>query len=254
LKGLSCSQALINNFQQRQLISNLVNPVSKNYPDKIRFLAVIPAYNEEKSLRSVVEGALARICDVLVINDGSTDSTSEVIKRLGVPYIDQKHMGKGAALRAGFDYAVKKRYDWIITMDGDGQHDPGEIPVFIEAIRKNGTDLVVGSRMNDTREMPFVRKATNRLMSSLISSLAGCRIPDTQCGFRAIRCSVFKKVALKTSHFDTETELLIKAVRAEFKVSSVLISTIYNGSKSSVNKITDTARFVRLLWMINVNG
>lgn len=228
--------------------------MAKNGSKGSRCLVVIPAYNEERSISAVVEGARSVVPDVLVVNDGSTDSTAEILKRLGVPHMEQRHAGKGAALRAGFGYAIKNGFDWVITMDGDGQHATSEIPAFVSALSRNGTDLVIGSRMSDTRAMPFLRKATNRFMSSLISRLSGSSIPDTQCGFRAIRCAVLRKVVLKTSHFETESELLMKAAKEGFRISSIPIATIYNGSKSSINKVTDTARFLRLLWNIRADG
>lgn len=220
----------------------------------MKCLVIIPAYNEERNIASVVKGVLKSASYVLVVDDGSSDSTPEILKGLKVRHISRKHMGKGAALRAGFDYAVQNGFDWVITMDGDGQHDTNELPKFLSALKRNGTDMVIGSRMSNTSSMPFVRLATNRFMSSLISKLSRCDIPDTQCGYRAIRCSVFRKVDLTTSHYDTESELLMKAARSGFRISSVPIATIYNGSKSSINKITDTARFIKLIWRIRRGG
>jgi glycosyltransferase involved in cell wall biosynthesis len=213
----------------------------------MRYLVIIPAFNEARNLASVVQGALEITKDVLVIDDGSTDSTGTVLKKLDVKTIKQSHRGKGGALKAGFTYACENNYDWVITMDGDGQHDYREIPHFTEKMAANGTDVIVGSRMRDTKKMPFVRLVANRFMSRLISSRIGQSVPDTQCGFRAINCRVLRDVTLETSHYDTESEILIKAARAGFNISSVPVTTIYNGAPSSIHRTVDTIRFIKLL-------
>lgn len=222
--------------------------------ERLRYLVVVPAYNEADNIEDVVRGVMRETEDVLVIDDGSVDATHEVLSRLEVRFLRQRHGGKGAALKAGFSYAIKNGYDWVITMDGDGQHDFAELSKFKEAVRANGTDMVIGSRMDSTEEMPVVRLVTNRFMSHLLSRIAGRKVSDTQCGFRAIRCALLKEIKLNTSHYDTESELLIKAVRAGFSVSSIPVKTIYNGSKSNVNKVVDTVRFVRLLWRMLRHG
>ena len=213
----------------------------------MRYLVVIPVYNEERNISDVVNGVFKKTRDVLVVDDGSDDGTLNVLKSTGVAYLSQRHAGKGAALRAGFRYALDKGYEWVITMDGDGQHDSGDIQKIEAAMKTNGTDIIIGSRMEDTSRMPLLRIATNRFMSYLISSAAGCRLPDTQCGFRAIRCKVLETIMLRTTHYDTESELIIKAGRAGFRMTSIPVITIYNGSKSSINKFTDTLRFIRLM-------
>lgn len=223
---------------------------------QMKFLVVIPAYNEEEKIQAVVNGVhgAAGRQNCLVVDDGSTDSTLQILIGLGTAFITRRHAGKGAALKAGFEYAISNGFDWVITMDGDGQHDTGEIKAFLGAIAGGDTDMVVGTRMLDTASMPFVRLATNRFMSSIISSIAGRAIPDTQCGFRAVSSEVLKKVVLRTSHYDTESELLIKAARLGFRITSIPITTIYNGSKSKINKFNDTLRFIRLLMRISLEG
>lgn len=226
-----------------------------SFPD-MKFLVVIPAYNEEANIRSVVSGVLgvAGRGNCLVVDDGSTDSTLQILKGIDTACITRRHMGKGGALRAGFEYAVSNGFDWVITMDGDGQHDPGGIKAFLAAIGRGDTDMVIGTRMLDTASMPLVRLATNRFMSSLISTIAGRSIPDTQCGFRAVSAEVLRKVVLQTSHYDTESELLIKAARLGARITSIPITTIYNGSKSKINKLNDTLRFIRLMMRISFEG
>lgn len=220
----------------------------------MRYLIVIPAYNEADKIAFVVGGALKEVSDILVINDGSTDSTGEVIKGLSVKVLTQSRTGKGGALKAGFRYAVECSYDWVITMDADGQHDVRDIASFIKATESSNADVIMGSRMTDPAGMPFVRLYTNKIMSGIVSRLAGCRLSDTQCGFRAIRCRLLSEIKLETNNYDTESEFIIKAARRGFKINTTPIRTIYNGESSSINKFTDTIRFFKLVLRSIGNG
>ncbi len=220
----------------------------------MKYLVVIPAYNEADKILSVIEDALGEVPDILVVNDGSTDSTGKIIEALPVKVVNQFRTGKGGALKAGFRYAIEGGYDWVITMDADGQHDVKDIQSFIRAAESNNVDMVVGSRMGDSVDMPIVRLVTNKFMSGIISSLAGCRLSDTQCGFRAIKCSLLCEVTLETNNYDTESELIIKAARKGFKINSTPVRTIYNGAASSINKFTDTIRFFKLVFRFLGNG
>lgn len=212
------------------------------------YLIVIPAYNEEKYIKTLLNNLSNITRDIIVVDDGSEDATYKNVKEMGIPVIHQQHKGKGAALKAGFNYAVEKGYNWVITMDGDGQHDWRDIFRFIEALSKRDSDIIIGSRMADIATMPLIRRITNRFMSGLISRLIGLCISDTQCGFRAISSQVLKNIKLETSHYDTESELLIKAGKARYTISSIPIKTIYNGSQSNISKFVDTIRFIRLVW------
>ncbi|MBI5562108.1 MAG: glycosyltransferase family 2 protein [Deltaproteobacteria bacterium] len=214
------------------------------------YLIVIPAYNEEAYLPLLLKDLTTITRDIVVIDDGSGDGTGACAEAAGVAVITQPHRGKGGALRSGFHYALEHGYDWVITMDSDGQHDWRDVPRFLKAMSMNGKtpDVIVGSRMGEAAGMPFVRRATNMFMSRLLSTVIGSRIEDTQCGFRAINAKVLRRLSLETSHYDTESELLIKSGKAGCRISSIPIKTIYNGAPSNINKFTDTARFIRLLW------
>lgn len=216
----------------------------------MKYLIVIPAYNEERYIAPLLNNLPAITREIVVIDDGSKDATYQIVQKMGIPVIHQHHQGKGAALKTGFKYAIEKGYEWVIIIDGDGQHDWKDIYGFIEAISKGNSDMIIGSRMADITTMPVLRRVTNQFMSTLLSKIIGSNIADTQCGFRAINSKVFKNVVLETSHYDTESEILIKAGRAKYNISSIPIKTIYNGSQSNINKFADTIRFVKLLWKI----
>jgi glycosyltransferase involved in cell wall biosynthesis len=206
--------------------------------------AIIPAHNEAKTIGYLVEEARKNGLDVLVIDDGSSDQTSRIAKEKGATLIrNEKTAGKGNSLRKGFDFVINKDYDGIITMDGDGQHDPSDIMQFTQKIKDSDTKIVVGNRMFKTRNMPFARWLTNKIMSSFISSICRQYIPDTQCGFRYIDKKALKSFELSASNFEIETDILIEASKKGYKIYSVPIKTIYQDHKSRINPFLDTMRF-----------
>ncbi len=207
---------------------------------------VIPALNEETYIGEIVSGICRLGFDVVVIDDGSRDSTGEAAQQNGAHVIRHAvRQGKGASLRDGFQYALTQGCDAVVTMDGDGQHAVSDLPAFIEKFEKEPVYGVInGSRMLSCRAMPKVRLYTNRLMSALISWLCRQRIADTQCGFRLIRADVLRKVTLRSSGFQIESELLIEAARAGFTIGSVPVQTIYSDEKSNINPVIDTFRFI----------
>ena len=187
--------------------------------------------------------------DVMVVDDGSTDSTSQ--RALDGGAIVIKHVsnqGKGAALRTGFSYVERKGFNALITMDADRQHDYTELPKFIEEFKKNSADIVVGNRMSDTRNMPFVRLHINKITSFFTSLFLSCGISDTQSGYRLIRTEVLRNINLLTSNFETESEVLIKAGRKGFRIKEIPIKTIYlPNAQSKIKPLKDTLKFIRLI-------
>lgn len=217
-----------------------------NNPMKICVL--IPAYNEEKTIRSVVSEAAENVEAVIVVDDGSSDGTAEEARRGGAVVISHgENRGKGAALKTGFRHALEKGFEGVIVMDADGQHKPADISAFLERAAVSSAGIILGNRMEDTKKMPLIRYLTNRFTSAVVSRMACQRITDSQCGFRFIRCSFLRDVELKTGKFETETEMLIAAARAGCGIDSVRISTIYGREKSKINPVVDTLRFLRLV-------
>lgn len=217
----------------------------------MKTLVVIPSKNLEGTIGNVVRSilGLGLDLDVLVVNDGSTDGTSKAAKDAGAAVVEHPvNLGKGAALRTGFGYAVEHGYDAVITMDGDEQHDPGAIPAFLAALEKGGADVVVGTRMHAVGDMPAIRRWTNRTTSRVVSRLAGQEIPDSQSGYRIFSGYVLRDVAgsLVTSKYDTESEILIRAGRKGYSIGALPIESIYTDSVSHINPVIDTIRFIGL--------
>ena len=212
---------------------------------------LIPAYNESKKLKALLPELKKFNLDIIVIDDGSCDNTGDVARETGVIVIrHERNLGKGDALRTGFKSILIKEYDAVITMDADLQHDARDIPDFIKAYQSENFDIILGDRMQGLPEsMPWLRFWTNKITSSIISSLTGCLMKDTQTGFRLIRRKVLEDIKLSTSKFDTESEILIKALAKGFKVGAIPIRTIYfDDNKSKIKPVRDTLRFIRLIF------
>ncbi len=209
---------------------------------------LIPTYNEAKTIGKLITAIESEGFDVLVVDDGSKDDTASIARNAGAVVIEHKiNRGKGASLKAGFAYVLENGYDIALIMDGDGQHNPKDIKRFIKASQSTGADLIIGNRMQDTKSMPPIRWLTNKWMSGFISKLCGQHIPDSQCGFRLIKRRVIERIKLVSSKYDTESEILIRAGKKNFKLSSIPIKSIYNGEASDIHPIKDALRFIRLV-------
>jgi glycosyltransferase involved in cell wall biosynthesis len=216
--------------------------------DIMRTCVIIPTYNEARGIAGLVKEIRLQNLDVLVVDDGSSDNTAQIARECGaITLRNENNEGKGASLIKGFNYALANGYDAVITMDGDGQHLPEDIPYFMRLAKYSDSAIFIGNRMQRTKTMPFVRVVTNRFMSWLLSCLTKQRIPDSQCGFRLIKKEVLKSVTLVTSKYETESEILIKGSRLGFKIEAVPIKTIYRKEKSQINPLIDTVRFIRLI-------
>jgi polyprenyl-phospho-N-acetylgalactosaminyl synthase len=211
--------------------------------------AVIPAHNEAGEIGPLVDAVRGRIPLVLVVDDGSSDGTGAVAAAHGAEVVRHEVCrGKGAALKTGFARLLGQGCAAAVTMDGDGQHRPEDLEAFLRAWRIHpGTDVFVGSRKITGTDMPFIRRATNLAMSLLISFIAFQLVPDTQNGFRLIRRNVLSSVRTGTSHFDMETEFLIKASWRGFRIRPVPVATIYRDERSKIRPMKDTTRFFRML-------
>lgn len=215
----------------------------------MKICVIIPTHNEEKTISSLVKKIIDHFgMDIVVIDDGSTDATAARAQENGAVVLrNNVNLGKGRSLIKGFEYILDRGFDAVITMDGDGQHLPEDIPVFTKSASSSRSGIYIGNRMLKTKNMPYIRIITNKVMSSLISAVAKQRIPDTQCGFRLIRKELLEKISFSTCRYETESELLIKAARLGFIIESVAITTVYENETSHINPIVDTFRFLKFI-------
>ena len=187
---------------------------------------IIPAYNEQESIGKVINGAKEYSENIIVVDDGSKDNTYENANSLGVTVL--KHgvnLGKGAALKTGCEYAFQNGADKVIVMDADTQHDPKEIPKFMEAMENN--DLVLGIRKVPD-SMPLVLKFGNKFINQTLGLLHGIKVQDSQCGYRAFTINAYNQMIWDATDYYVETEMLIKAGKKGIKYTTILIETIYS--------------------------
>jgi glycosyltransferase involved in cell wall biosynthesis len=206
-------------------------------------IACIPAYNEERNLGPVIIGASKFVDKIIVCDDGSSDLTSEVSKRLSCDLIvHQNRRGKGVALKDLFERALDLGADIIVTLDADGQHHPKDIPALIKPIRDDGIEIVVGSRfIGKNKDVPPHRVIGNSVLTSfthLLSNKNFKDLTDTQSGFRAYSKNVIEYVKVREHGMGVDSEILISASGGSFKVVEVPISVSYFGSEgSSLNPV-----------------
>lgn len=207
----------------------------------LRSLALIPCYNEQQTVASLVQKTKPYVDTVLVVDDGSSDNTPRVAQQAGAVVLSHvQNKGKGAAIKTGFAYALEQGFDDVVTMDGDGQHDPDEIPVILSELRSNGHDLVIGTRFGSSTEMPVWRKLGKRVLDYATGFGTGGFVTDSQSGFRG-----FNKKAVQTlvplltgDAFSVESEELIKAHEKGLQMGSTRVSCKYHGLETSTKKPT----------------
>lgn len=210
---------------------------------------IIPAYREEARIADVVRGVLAHGMAAIVVDDGSDDATAPHAESAGAQVMRHPtNRGKGAALQTGFAFLREKSVAaWIVTMDADGQHAPADLPLFRAAAERDRAAVLIGNRMNNLRDMPPLRRLTNRAMSALLSRLIGQTVPDTQCGYRAYRADTLPYLFGGSAHYEAESESLVKLGWAGFRIESVPVQTIYGEKSSKINPVADTYRFFAML-------
>jgi len=214
-----------------------------------KHLILIPAYNAGEYLIELVERIkkVAPDADVLIINDGSTDNTAEILGHLPVQILNNKrNRGKGYTLQKGFNYAIENNYDYVITIDADLQHLPEEIPNFIE--HERNADIFIGTRNLRSTDMPPHRRLSNYLTSLIISIFSGKRIRDSQSGYRMFSTEILKRLNVSSIKYDFESEQLFQAGVLDVDIIEVPISTVYSNSYSNINPLLDTLRFIKLIW------
>jgi glycosyltransferase involved in cell wall biosynthesis len=207
---------------------------------------VIPCLNEAATIESLVKEIRRSLPQVIVVDDGSVDGTAAAAGQAGAEVIrHDRNQGKGASLASGLRRASERNLTWALTMDGDGQHSPADIPLFLRAATQHRAALVVGNRLAEPNGMPRVRLFVNRWMSRQLSRRSGQPLPDSQCGFRLVQLRAWSQLRLETAHFEVESEMLLAFVAAGLPVGFVPIQVIYKSSQSKIHPLIDTWRWFR---------
>jgi glycosyltransferase involved in cell wall biosynthesis len=211
--------------------------------------AVIPCFNEERTIRGVVSSVRQHLPTVLVVDDGCTDATPQQATLAGATVLRHaKNHGKGEALRTGWKEAGQRGFTWALCMDGDGQHAAEDIPGFFRRAEETPASLIIGDRMQSAEAMPCLRRVVNGWMSRRLSVAAGRTLPDSQCGFRLMNLEDWSQLPIKTTRFEIESEVLLSFVNAGYKVEFVPIHTIYKGEPSKIHPWRDTVRWFKWWW------
>jgi glycosyltransferase involved in cell wall biosynthesis len=215
-------------------------------PETGPIVALIPAYNAERFVGGVIRRAREHV-PVIVVNDGSKDRTLAEATAAGATVIDQQpNQGKGAALQRGFRAALEHGAAAVITLDADGQHDPDEIPLFVEKFRITGADLIIGER--DFAKMPLVRRASNTVGRLAFSWAMRRRIRDNQSGYRLLSRRLMEAVLGSGERgFEFEMDMIVVAVKRGWPIEGVPIRTIYGEEKSNIKPLQHVVHFFRMV-------
>jgi glycosyltransferase involved in cell wall biosynthesis len=209
----------------------------------MRVCAVLPALDEARAIGAVILSLRPHVDAVLVVDDGSTDDTSEEAGRAGATVIRHaRNRGKGCALRTALAWVLQRSYTHVLLMDADGQHTAADVPAMIAAGGDDAVDLVVGERVFSRRDMPGPRYYANRIGSWALSKFIGVPVADTQSGFRLIRCDALRGVGLTARGYEIETEMLIRLTRRGARLRCVPVQTVYGAASSKLRPVRDTTR------------
>jgi glycosyltransferase involved in cell wall biosynthesis len=227
-----------------------------------RYAVVIPAFNEAATIREVASAALRFVPRVIVVDDGSSDGTSSALDGLAIELLrNDTNQGKAASLWRGLQQALSdENITAVMTIDGDGQHDPTESPKLLSAARRYPRHIVIGSRLWNRAAIPPARYRANRFANFWIAWASGQPIEDSQSGFRVYPADLIRSVKLSCTRersFVFESEILIEGARMGFYAMPVRVSTVYRGNArpSHFRPVTDISRITRMVaWKLLAKG
>lgn len=212
----------------------------------MRTLVAIPVYNEQQYVTAVLDEVRKYARHVLVIDDGSSDDTPCLLAKQPVDVIRHaENRGYGRSIRDAFRYAVCYKYDWLITMDCDEQHEPASLPTFFDAIARDDADILSGSRYlqddgNGDRP-PADRRSINQTITRLVNETLGLQITDAFCGYKAYRVSAIRKLELSEDGYAIPLQFWVQAAAHDLRISEVPIRLIYNDPNRSFGGPLDDA-------------
>ena len=202
----------------------------------MKIVAAIPAFNEETTIAKVIAHAIDHVDEVLVVDDGSQDDTRFIAEKMGAVVLrHEKNLGKGAAIRDCFEWARRNGADVLVTLDGDGQHDPTQIPGLVEALQKSEADVVIGSRMTRPADMSRHRWMGGRVLDHATQVRVGDRVIDAQSGFRAYSRKAMDALVAAEYGMGVDSEIIMRADKAGMRIVEVPIEVNYGGGKTSTH-------------------
>lgn len=220
--------------------------LSREISMAFRFLTALPVYNEVGHVMPVLDEVVRYSPDVLVVDDGSTDGTSELLRTRGDIRIlsHDNNRGYGSALRSAFEYTIRESFDLLVTIDCDGQHSPMRIPAFVRAAEQ--ADIVSGSRYlqefpGDTPP-PVERRRINELITGLVNSRLGLHLTDAFCGFKAYRSAALSRLDITEAGYAMPLQLWVQAAHAKLKIVELPVPLIYLEEPRSFGGSLDDAK------------
>ena len=201
--------------------------------------ACIPAYNEENNIADVVEKSKPHVDRVIVCDDGSTDNTAKIARDAGAIVIKQSNQGYGAAIASLFDYSRKEGAQIMVTLDGDGQHNPEQIPLLVDTITTHNVDVAIGSRfLDESTTAPGYRKTGIKIITSASNYGTNFKVSDSQSGFRAYSKDAIDAIHPTEQGMSVSTEILLKISNKGLSIAEVPITVSYEGDTSSQHSVS----------------
>jgi len=201
-------------------------------------VACIPAYNEEKTIARVILTAQKYVDKIIVCDDGSRDMTAQIAESLGATVIHHpSNLGKGATLRSLFRTSLDAGAKVVVTLDGDGQHDPAEIPVVVRPVIEGTADISIGTRFHGKNEIPLHRKAGNMLLNFLTNMGTGEKLADTQSGFRAYSRQAIEGISVREDGMGVDSQIILDARKNKLRITESRVSVTYRGETSTHHPI-----------------
>jgi len=226
-----------------------------------RVAVVIPAYNEAGTIRDVAQRALSLNPWLIVVDDGSMDGTADALSGLPVTLLrNPENRGKGACLGRGIRHALEQGAEAVVTLDGDGQHLPEDLPRLLDAHARHRNAIVIGARLNDRHNIPLDRYLANRTANFFVGWAAGQAMADSQSGFRVYPAALLRTLSAccdRAAGFVFESEVLIEAARRGTAIVAVPVAAIYEqrGRRSHFRPVLDIARITRMIsWKLVARG
>ncbi len=213
-----------------------------------KICAVIPTYNNFKTLKKVITGTMNHLDTVIVVDDGSTDNTKEILSDIpGIQIISfPVNLGKGAAIKAGINKSIELGFDYMLTIDSDGQHSTDDIPLMINALDENPDSIIIGARNIQADGMPSKNTFANKFSNFWFWAETSIRLPDTQSGFRIYPVKHYKNTRFFTNRFEFEIEILVRSSWSEIKIIPVAISVNYPPKNERITHFRPLPDFTRI--------
>lgn len=216
--------------------------------DELKCCVIIPTYNNKATIGQVITSVLEYTKRVIVVNDGATDGTDELLKNFNdIEVLSYgKNRGKGYALRFGFKHVLKKGYEYAITLDSDGQHIASDLPKFIEAVKQNPKAIIIGARNMNQENVPGKSSFGNKFSNFWIKLETGIDLPDTQSGFRLYPLKYMSKLRFYTNKFEFEVEVLTRSAWRDIDLVSIPIEVYYASPGERVSHFRPFKDFTRI--------